>query len=49
MAEAQYAGKGQFKPFQPREGGGTKTMARNKWACRVFFEHYGEALGNLEG
>jgi len=47
MAEAQYKGKGQFEPFVPREENGTKTVARNKWAARMFFDHYGAALAAL--
>jgi len=39
-AESTYQGKGVFAPFTPREGGGTKTLARNRWAARQLTERF---------
>lgn len=45
-AEAINVGGSKFEPVQPREGG-TKTIARNRWAARVLAERYIQIDGDL--
>lgn len=39
-AQAIHRGDGVFEAFRPREGGGNKTVARNRWAAKEFERLY---------
>lgn len=46
-AQATHMGKGKFEPVVPREDGGTKLLARNRWASKQFTDRYRDLDSDL--